>query len=389
MVRNDGECLFEYLHSMLFELDGEAPLRESVSADNLMLYDELVRLNGWLREFRSLAHAMLAGDLEGMSPSCYNPICTELLRLRGEMLEQKNRAERGEAGAFEPLPPRSLDESTDLLCSLTDNMLEWIVVLESTGRETLFLNQSARNAFELNKTLAQYLTEKLAAYNATEYFRVWEIECKAQDVDMPYPVSFRVQTFNTVWRGREACAHIIVDITEERMHSLSMEQYAYTDAVTGLSNRRFCLKKINELIGHGEAFVICFIDMDQLKIVNDEFGHNEGDIYIENIAKTISSVFRRSDFVCRIGGDEFVVIMPSATERLGLTRMKEVDELVAICALEKPYGMSVSYGIIFAESGCNLSADELLSIADGRMYVHKAARKKSRAQRDRDGGSVL
>lgn len=385
MAGNDGDRLFEYLHSMLFELGGEAPVRESIGADNLMLYDELVRLERWLSQYRSLAHAMLQGDLEGQSPSC--PLCEELLRLRGEM--QKARTAQADALAIEPLPSRSLDESTDLLCSLTDNMLEWIVVLESNGSKALFLNQSARNAFELNKTLVQYLTEKLAEYNATEYFRVWEIECKANDVDMPYPVSFRVQTFNTVWQGREACAHIIVDITEERMHSLSMEQYAYTDAVTGLSNRRFCLKKINELIGHGEAFVICFIDMDELKIVNDEFGHNEGDIYIENIAKTISSVFRRSDFVCRIGGDEFVVIMPSATERLGLTRMKEVDELVAICALEKPYGMSVSYGIIFAESGCNLSADELLSIADGRMYVHKAARKKSRAQRDRDGCSVL
>lgn len=386
MVRNDSELLFEYLHSMLFELESEAPVREALSSDNLMLFDELVRLKGWLTEFRTLAHSMANGEFEEVTPSCYNPLCTELLQLLRELRDQKRRAEQGEPNVVTPIQNRSLDESTDLLCSLTDNMLEWIVVLESNGTDALFLNQSARNAFALNQTLAQYLTEKLSAYNATEYFRVWEIECNPADVDMPYPVSFRVQTFNTVWRGHEACAHIIVDITEERMHNLSMEQYAYTDAVTGLSNRRFCLKKINELIYRGESFVICFIDMDELKIVNDEFGHNEGDVYIENIAKTISSVFRRSDFVCRIGGDEFVVIMPGAYERLGLTRMKEVDDLIATMAKEKPYSMSVSYGIIYAESGCTLSADELLSIADGRMYVHKAARKKSRAQRN--GGTL-
>ncbi|WP_244835010.1 GGDEF domain-containing protein [Clostridium sp. BJN0001] len=156
---------------------------------------------------------------------------------------------------------------------------------------------------------------------------------------------------------------------------------ASTDAMTGVFNRKaglelletkFKLSNINN-----ENLVVCFLDVDKLKTVNDTFGHQEGDKLLINAAKILKKSIRKTDFIIRMGGDEFLAVFPE-------TIMKEVDKIwmKVLSLLEKinknnqKYKLSFSYGFYEynKETEENLTVKDLIKKADRKMY--KTKRKK-------------
>jgi diguanylate cyclase (GGDEF)-like protein len=154
-----------------------------------------------------------------------------------------------------------------------------------------------------------------------------------------------------------------------------------TDDLTGLYNRRrfFVLTEqyLKIALRTKKRLLLLFIDMDDLKWINDHYGHNEGDQALKEFARILRQTFRESDIIARIGGDEFVVLFMSTdenSERL-LTRLyenlKEYNDQPS-----QRYPLSISVGTAQFEPESPASIDELLFKADASMYAQKRKKQK-------------
>jgi len=128
-----------------------------------------------------------------------------------------------------------------------------------------------------------------------------------------------------------------------------------------------------------KRFTLIFVDMDNLKFVNDLFGHVEGDRYITRVADCLSA-YSPNATVCRVGGDEFMLLVPDIDAGQALTRMNEVQDMIHNDEYlnGKDFYYSVSFGIVSVDETNDLPSSGILSMADERMYEHKRARKKER-----------
>ena len=128
------------------------------------------------------------------------------------------------------------------------------------------------------------------------------------------------------------------------------------------------------------SFAVVVVDLDDLKILNDKYGHQVGSSAIQQVAHALEEAVRATDCVARFGGDEFVLILNDA-DTVGAAKV--VSRVREMLAREGPPGapderVSVSVGVaLFGEDGT--SAEELLDLADVRMYIDKRSRKKERA----------
>ena len=126
---------------------------------------------------------------------------------------------------------------------------------------------------------------------------------------------------------------------------------------------------------------ICFLDLDWLKKVNDEHGHQEGDKLLKKVALVIKNNIRESDIFCRMGGDEFLVIFPDSSEEAaeGIWQRILTDFQKMNRSQECKYPMHVSHGIVEYHKGCfeeGKEIDELIELVDKRMYKEKQQHKK-------------
>lgn len=156
-----------------------------------------------------------------------------------------------------------------------------------------------------------------------------------------------------------------------------LEDIAHTDPLTGLRNRRFALRSLS---GEWEAaqrdatpLACLMIDADGFKRINDEHGHDAGDAVLQSLARRLQDSVRRDDLVCRIGGDEFLVICPR-TPVAGALQCAETLR-VAVAALRVPAGDgvwagSVSIGVAALDASMR-TPQELLKAADLGAYIAK------------------
>ncbi|HSX89561.1 MAG TPA: diguanylate cyclase, partial [Pseudomonas sp.] len=108
-------------------------------------------------------------------------------------------------------------------------------------------------------------------------------------------------------------ARINAELQQRRLTELQLNQLAYHDPVTGLHNRHYFKEKLEtavaEVLRYATSCAVLFIDLDDFKIVNDTLGHETGDKLLSLVAERLRATLRSNDVVCRIGGDEFAVIM--------------------------------------------------------------------------------
>jgi len=160
--------------------------------------------------------------------------------------------------------------------------------------------------------------------------------------------------------------------------NLQLNMLATQDDLTNLPNRRFAMLSLRQLMKEGDRynnkFSIMVIDVDRFKQVNDRFGHPEGDRVLATISKRLRRSIRGCDIVCRIGGDEFLVICPhSDSKSAAVVARKILSESAPILAYEETVCWDGSLSIGIAEAKPNIaSPEDLLKIADDAMYAAKA-----------------
>jgi diguanylate cyclase (GGDEF)-like protein len=179
----------------------------------------------------------------------------------------------------------------------------------------------------------------------------------------------------------KACLLDLASMIEEE---ITVQTIANIDDLTSLFNRR-------GFMGVGEnAIAICkrmrrpatmmFFDLDGFKQVNDTYGHAEGDKVLKNIGSLLQSVFRNSDVVARMGGDEFCVLL-TGTDTTHVDRpLENLSDSIQLQNNHTPYNIDYSVGVVEYDER-HKSINTLMEEADQRMYEHKKIRKTQQAAR--------
>jgi diguanylate cyclase (GGDEF)-like protein len=158
---------------------------------------------------------------------------------------------------------------------------------------------------------------------------------------------------------------------------------ALTDELTGLYNRRGFLAAATHQLKlahrHGEDVLLLFCDVDNLKQINDSFGHHEGDLALVRAAAALKETFRDADILARLGGDEFAVLASDASipsRQAIVPRIENILEKANAASMR--YRLSFSIGVARFDPHTPGSLGELMARADQDMYVHKRLHRELR-----------
>ncbi len=171
---------------------------------------------------------------------------------------------------------------------------------------------------------------------------------------------------------------LLSEIESRERESLNhLQNIANCDTLTQVYNRHYCMELLDQWLYERRTFLLCFVDIDNLKRVNDQFGHMEGDNYIVKVSCILQD-FSPDVIACRIGGDEFILLMENWTVEAAQKRMETLRSCLNNANRKSgiPFEYSISYGVIAVEEENTVSANDLLIAADEKMYEYKRAYKR-------------
>lgn len=211
--------------------------------------------------------------------------------------------------------------------------------------------------------------------------------------DMQEAYFFKHRDANGEWRDveihttpllmdeKKVLISIVTDITERKIAEEQISYLAYHDALTGLVNRKYFYEKLHEELERsfrkGGKAAVLFLDLDDCKLINDNYGHETGDVVLQRVAKLIKSNIREIDTVARMGGDEFTLLLVDIKSRSDAEAVSEkITEMLnnPIMIGDLPVYIQASIGIsIFPDDGRDMK--QLLNKADNEMYAVKLEKK--------------
>jgi diguanylate cyclase (GGDEF)-like protein len=387
-------------------------------------------------EVRALAKALANGDLSGSLPSPNNDLAAPLKSLHASLRHltwQSQQVARGDykqrvdfmgefAVAFNTMIVRldeqrsalineiensyrktiELEQSNKFFEDITRGITPWIIVIDREDLKWLFWNHEIGSMLkdsELAEELKEWLQEQTARFNEKDAAHRASMDMAKEEALLSFDTEsniaimtefppqelslkgeetqyFSVTFYPLNWRERSALACVLSDISTEKRHLLELEDYAYRDALTNVYSRHYGMKTLREWLEARRDFSLCFVDLDNLKFVNDKYKHDEGDKYILRIVETLKD-FGDDVVITRLGGDEFMML----TETKCIAAEERLEELRT--NLKKRYSReeythSFSYGVVNPGEVGTYVASEILGLADEKMYAYKRAHKVQR-----------
>ena len=178
----------------------------------------------------------------------------------------------------------------------------------------------------------------------------------------------------------------VAQVIERRRMEDEIRNLSLTDELTGLYNRRgFTLlaeQTMKQARRKKRSMLLIFGDVDNLKMINDTYGHAQGDQTLKEVSAILRDSFREADIVARVGGDEFVVLaVDSSKERVNVltNRIQSILEKRKQQG-DRPYQMTISLGIAHYDPKATCTISELIAQADSRMYQQKQEKKRIKPQ---------
>lgn len=198
-----------------------------------------------------------------------------------------------------------------------------------------------------------------------------------------------IKIIHLLQENEEVQEQLQMSLEQIRENNMVLDELSKSDELTGVYNRRGFLSTANMLIhkkiNEGRHALVIYADMDNLKIVNDRFGHEEGDYSLKTIARILKESLRASDTVARLGGDEFAALAfvsdKGDSERIIRERINQVSKRLNETS-GKEYLINISMG--FCEFVCHEDQDilELLDRADKKLYDEKTSKVKIILKKD-------
>ena len=296
------------------------------------------------------AKALSAGDFKKGIKAALKILGTTLKADRAMIIENK-KGEIGEIIEWSDrvngtgLPSRKEFEQYDIFTMWNKQMYgENIIIIE----DTLLVNVKNQQAYAgmLSGKVSNYVLAKLTDKNTIIGYLLVDNISRETDVNI-----------------KEVVESVAIFISEEVRNYILQSEMLYMsehDILTDAGNRKAFNSKIGMLEGMDISVGICFVDINGLKSVNDEMGHEAGDNVIKEASEAIASIFKKK-YCYRIGGDEFVVVMPQVSEE---TFAQHVERL-----RKKSKKISMAIGSVWSEK-C-LDVEDLVNIADKNMYADK------------------
>lgn len=415
-----AEIFFDFLRDLLYNPDKASGHAQKLGDEDEQLAKGMAFVANCVFEQKAASEALAKGNLSGPAPPPENELAAPLKMIQaslkhitwqsqqvakgdykqrvdfmGEfsesfntMVEQLDQREKALEKEMEIRRQRTLalEQSNSLLEALTDKIPQWIIVVDKVTKSVLFTNDSAENILKSDTAMAAPLHEWLVRQTDREgiAFKEESVELVlASDSSAHY---FTVVSYPLSWKKRNAVAHVFTDVSAERQQVRKLENYAYQDNLTHRYNRFYGMQVLRDWVEESRAFALCFVDLDNLKNVNDSFGHREGDRYLILVAEQLVAAMP-SAVVCRLGGDEFMVLAENCTKEECESQMLVVRTGLIKQNVNRAYPASISFGVVQVEENNKLPASELLAIADDRMYqykrAHKAARRKEKTKKEK------
>ncbi len=163
---------------------------------------------------------------------------------------------------------------------------------------------------------------------------------------------------------------ILQDIDQKKRSEQEMRHLNYHDHLTGLYNRRFYEEELRRLdVARNLPITLVMIDANGLKLMNDAFGHEIGDQYLIRIAQILKRVCRQDEIIARIGGDEFVILLPKTDEKVAAEIIRRIHEAIGN---EKIEGVNLSLSIgSSTKNNTDIAMRDLFKQAEDTMYRQK------------------
>jgi diguanylate cyclase (GGDEF)-like protein len=179
---------------------------------------------------------------------------------------------------------------------------------------------------------------------------------------------------------------VLTDITERKRMEEEIRSLSLTDELTKLYNRRgfvtLAEQQLKTAVRMKKKIVLIYMDVDNLKVINDTGGHQAGDKALADISYILRKNFRDSDIIGRLGGDEFAVLAMETTRMRPEILTRRLEEKISIfnASIDTATGfkLSISYGFVLQDPETPILLDEMISRADELMY-EKKREKKARA----------
>lgn len=166
---------------------------------------------------------------------------------------------------------------------------------------------------------------------------------------------------------------IIDDITKEKQMEYELRHLSTIDYLTNVYNRRFFMEKLETEVERaqrtGSNFSLVMLDIDHFKKINDNFGHNAGDLVLKSIAEMIKNRIRKIDFLARWGGEEFVILMLDTTVSMSKVLIEELRENISKIYIPCVDSVTASFGVVGYSK--DDTVDTLVQKADTMMYKAK------------------
>lgn len=273
---------------------------------------------------------------------------------------------------------KTLNKSEAFASSIINHAVEGIITIDIHGT-IQYVNPAVKKTFnyQLHEVIGQNVNLLIPEFYNKDYNSLnsnKELSGRRKDMSI-LPIEHTISKFFVV----EECFYTIIfrDITERKNYEEMIKYQAFYDSLTGLPNRDLLRERvsheINQAKHNNEKLALMYIDLDRFKLVNDTLGHDMGDKLLDIVAKRLKNCLTSADTVSRIGGDEFVILLPNIDSEENVAKLtSEILEIIRepLAIHTHEFYTSASIGITFyPNDGDNV--ETLMTNADVAMYRAK------------------
>ncbi|MBI2380734.1 MAG: EAL domain-containing protein [Gammaproteobacteria bacterium] len=272
------------------------------------------------------------------------------------------------------------------------NHLRTVVLEMDAGGAIRFLNRAwaQLTGFSvdegLHKPFAAFIAPKEESQGALR--RYFQSLLAGEARDCRFELELRSRSGDPLWAdcrlvlmvaedGRKSVSGSLDNITHRKLAESEVERLRLHDSLTGLYNRVFFDARLAELAHRadtwGERHALLVIDLDHFKVINDSVGHHAGDMALQEISRLLAKRLRQDDILCRVGGDEFAVLLADSDVEQAMPIATAIAELIKAhpCRFDdQVFALGSSIGISLID-GSSATSDEYLKRADIALYVAK------------------